>query len=182
MPLSARARLLTPLLAAALLGPGVALTAETSPAALKAAYTLNFAKFTHWPRPLGEDLQLCVAGRSEVGSALEDSTFGRVAGRALRLTYVRLPGEVGHCNLLWVSEIDPGRAPRLLAALAELPILTVSDIEGFARDGGMIELVLLARKLRFVIDLEAVRAAKLRLDPKLLDLALEVHGAPEDAR
>ena len=61
-----------------------------------------------------------------------------------------------------------------------MPILTVSDLPGFDRAGGMIELVVRERRLRFEINLDAVRGARLRLDPKLLRLALELHGARGD--
>jgi YfiR/HmsC-like len=149
----------------------------TPEASLKAAYTLNFAKFTEWPGDGGaEALQVCVVGRSLVGDALEAAARAQAPERRLRVVYVRLPGEVSGCNLMYVSDLDMSRARRLLAALAEYPILTVSDIEGFARQGGMIELVLVQRRLRFFIDLDAVRAAGLRLEPKLLRLAVQVYG------
>jgi hypothetical protein len=78
--------------------------------------------------------------------------------------------------LLYISTLDLSRARRQLAAMAAYPILTVSDVQDFAQSGGMIELLLVDRKLRFEIDLDAVRAAGLRLDPKLLDLAIRVYG------
>jgi hypothetical protein len=170
-------RLATALLAAA----SLLLVASAWPQApvvqLKAAYTLNFAKFTEWPAAqTSGPLRACVAGRSLVGQVLEQSVPTQVAGRRLEVHYVRLPGDVSGCDLLYISELDPNRGRRLLAAMADLPILTVSDIEGFTRMGGMIELLVAQRKLRFEIDLAAVRAAGLRLDPRLLELARRVHG------
>ena len=102
-----------------------------------------------------------------------------MAGRELKVEYTRLPGDVSGCDLLFISELDPGRGRRIHAALRDYPLLTVSDIEGHARNGGMIELVVLGKKLRFEIGLDAVRAAGLRLDPKLLGLAIHVHGQSE---
>jgi hypothetical protein len=166
------------LLAAVLRWADLGAAPQAPEATLKAAYTLNFAKFTEWPgEGTGADLRVCVVGRSLVGEALEAAVHAEVAGRGLRVVYVRLPGEVSQCNLMYVSELDMTRARRLLAALAEYPILTVSDIEGFAQVGGMIELVVVERRLRFVIDLDAVRAAGLRLEPKLLRLAVHVYAS-----
>lgn len=175
-----RLRVLAASLAALLLGLSFPGWPQTSESKLKAAYTLNFAKFTHWPAGRGGAssgaLRVCADGTSDIGPALEESANTRVAGRTLEVRYVRLPGDVLDCDLLYISTLDLSRARRQLAAMAAYPILTVSDVQDFAQSGGMIELLLVDRKLRFEIDLDAVRAAGLRLDPKLLDLAIRVYG------
>jgi hypothetical protein len=154
--------------------------AQAPEAGVKAAFTLNFAKFAHWPDgatdPQDAQLRVCVAGHSPVGASLQSSEGERVGGRRLAVDVVRLPGNVTGCHLLYVSDLDLARERRVLASLSRLPILTVSDIPGFAAAGGMIELVILDRRLRFEINLEVVRRAGMRLDPDLLRLATRVHG------
>lgn len=152
---------------------------QTTEASVKAAYTLNFAKFTYWPssaEPEGAGLRVCVVGRSAVGEFLRESEGESVGARRLSVDQVRLPGDVSGCHLLYISELDLAREKRVLATLSGLPILTVSDLEGFAGAGGMVELVLVDRRLRFEINLDAVRRAGLRIDPNLLRLAVRVHG------
>lgn len=152
---------------------------QTPEPRLKAAYVFNFAKFTHWPASADgfNPLTLCLLGRSPVAEALEqDAARVRIGQRPLQVSYVRLPGDLSACDLLYVSELDMSRARRLLGALAEWPILTISDIQGYAQEGGMIELRVVDSRLRFEIDLAAVRAAGLRLEPNLLKLATQVHG------
>jgi hypothetical protein len=50
-------------------------------------------------------------------------------------------------------------------------VLTISDIPGFARDGGMICLVRTGNRLGFEIDPRAVAEAGLGVRAQLLDLA-----------
>ncbi len=161
-----------------LLALGPSARAQTPEASLKAAYSLNFAKFTHWPGAVQPDagLKVCMVGRSPVASVLSASEGESVGGRPISFDYKRLPGDVTDCHLLYLSELDLDRERRLLASLAGLPILTVSDLPGFAKAGGMIELVVVEKRLRFEINLGALRKAGLRLDPKLLRLALRLHG------
>jgi len=156
------------------------LWAQTPEASLKAVFSLNFAKFTHWPEgePAApeDELRVCMVGRSQVASALSASEGEKVGRRRVSFDYIRLPGDVSGCHLLYVSELDLDRERRLLASLRRLPVITISDLPGFAEAGGMVELVIVDRRLRFEINLAAVRAAGLRMEPKLLKLAIRLHG------
>lgn len=155
---------------------------QTPEPSLKAAFTLNFAKFAHWPDPASDSiLRVCTLGSSPVVSALQASEGAQVAGHQVELDQVKLPGDVSGCHLLYLSELDPQRDRRLLVSLSGLPIITISDRPGFARAGGMIELVLVERRLRFDINLGVVRRSGLRLEPKLLKLALNLYNdCPEE--
>ncbi len=147
---------------------------------LKVAYTLNFAKFTHWSQGAAEehifDLRLCVTGLTPVTKAFQEADGKRVGNKLLWVDLVRLPGNVGDCHVLFLSDWDTQNRPFLLEGLGQSRILTVGDAKGFACAGGMIELVLVDQRLRFEINLDAVNRAGLRLDPKLLHLAVRIHG------
>ena len=59
----------------------------------------------------------------------------------------------------------------ILAALKGRNILTVSDIDDFTKDGGIIRFVTENNKIRFKINMEAAKTANLRLSSKLLSAA-----------
>ena len=63
------------------------------------------------------------------------------------------------------------RFKAVLAELARLPILTVSDIGGFAQAGGMIGLFESEQHIRFNINITVARQANLKLSSQLLKLA-----------
>jgi len=55
----------------------------------------------------------------------------------------------------------------IFARLKGRSILTVGDIDGFAKQGGMIRFITEKNKVRFRINLEAAKAAKLTISSKL---------------
>lgn len=158
----------------ALGGVPPSLIAQTAAAAeLKAAFLLNFARFTTWPDlPASAPLTLCVFGDDRVVGALAEAVRGRTAeGRSL--SAVRAPGgaEVHACQLLFLSAAAFPAAQSTLDSARGLPILTVSDAERFAQSTGMIELSVRGDRMQFAINVAAVERAKLRISSRLLALA-----------
>ena len=146
---------------------------------LKAAYTLNFARFTDWPAPeqTTAPLQFCVVGNNETTTALMELK-GTIYGRPVMARSLRLPGNIEGCALLYLTDIPQYRLSRILTALKGKTLLTISDIPGFASKGGMIELLIKNQRLRFKINRKAVHQSGLKLDIKLLKLAIHVY--PKD--
>jgi hypothetical protein len=58
-----------------------------------------------------------------------------------------------------------------MAALEELPILTVSEIEGFAQRGGIINFIIVEKKIRFEINPDAAKQVGIHISSQLLQLA-----------
>lgn len=142
--------------------------------ALKAAFLLNFAKFTDWPagaRTATAPLVLCSADH-EVSPALEQLAAGQVVDqRPLRAAHVSLDGPVRECALLYVGRVDDGTAVALARALGGAGVLTVGDEQAFAAAGGMIGLFVEDGRMRFAINVNAVERGRMRLSAKLLTLA-----------
>jgi hypothetical protein len=149
----------------------------TSEYQLKAAYLVNFARFVEWPGEAAseEGFSICVLGADPFGPLLE-STFANlsVAGQrviARRLTAVE---EAEDCRVLFISPSETARLPEILEALRGLPVLTVSDMAQFARQGGMIQFVRAGDRVRFEVDLRAAQDAGLMLSSSLLRVAMLV--------
>jgi hypothetical protein len=79
------------------------------------------------------------------------------------------------CQVLFIPSSERVRLTPLLKVVAQRPILTVSDIEGFARRGGILQMYSAASRIRFVINRASAQRAGLRIAAPLLDLA-EVAG------
>ncbi len=82
--------------------------------------------------------------------------------------------EAGGCQILFISRSEQRRLSALLAALKGHNTLTVSDIDGFAHEGGMIQLLLQDNQVRFEINLRAAQAAELTISSNLLKLATTI--------
>jgi hypothetical protein len=74
-------------------------------------------------------------------------------------------------DLLFVPSSNAKRVVTTVDRLKEAPVLTVSDAEGFAESGGMIELFQENGRMRFAVNVEVVQRSGLRVSSRVLDLA-----------
>lgn len=149
---------------------------------VKAAFVYNFAKFVEWPAEVWQrpgPLRLCHAGPvNEFAAALE--RLGEkppVNGKAVAVQRLAQGADTGACHVLaltWPERV----ATEWLQRAAGRPVLTVGDAPGFAAAGGAIGLVLEGDRVRFEVNAEAAREARLRLSSQLLKLARLVKGTP----
>lgn len=148
---------------------------------VKAAYLANFAKFVAWPPGAvtdGNPIPICVAGEDPFGPVLDAAISGeRVDHHPLVARRIGAAGDVDGCRIVFVSS-NEAMAGAVLAAAERTPILTVSDLPGFLKQGGMIEFVLDANRVRFEINLAAARTAGLNLSSELLRVATVVRKTP----
>lgn len=141
---------------------------------LKAAFLLNFAKFTTWPVGISrQNFTLCVLGEDPFGAAFTGIESKTIAGKPIELVLTRDITQTGKCQLVYVSASEGGQLDRILQAFNGRPVLMVSDIDAFAADGGIIEFVTQDR-LGFIINLTQAKRAGLKINASLLNLAAKV--------
>lgn len=147
---------------------------------IKAAFLYNFTKFTVWPDGAFSDpnqpLRLCMLGEHPFGEALKTIEGSTVRGHQLVVASLKdLP--IDGCQILYVGAGVAVQTMQDISAHARSAhILTVSDRSDFIRQGGMIQLVMVERKVRFEVHQARIKAAKLKLSSRLLRLARKVHG------
>jgi hypothetical protein len=148
---------------------------QTNDPELKAAFLLNFAKFTVWPPemlPPDSPLIACVLGGGRVAEALEDLTRGQqVQGREVIVRRIDADGPIRTCHLLYGTALEGPRAAAVVGKVASAPVLTVSDSADFASRGGIANFYVDAGRMRFAVNPEAATRAGLRLSSRLLNLA-----------
>jgi uncharacterized protein DUF4154 len=136
---SASSRIGAATIAVVLLMRALASAQDVTESALKAAFIYNFAKFTEWPADLlsgAEPFVLCVLGDSAVSDALERTVKAReLAGHSLTVTYLEPGAPPRTCHVLYVSGVTPARAAQLVARTRDVPVLTISDLDGFTGAG-----------------------------------------------
>ncbi len=144
---------------------------------VKSAYLFNFLSFVRWPESAsGQRMSLCTLGGGSINQALLPVQRKRVRGQAVVMKQLRRIEEAEGCRILFIGESEEPQLGRILATLADRPVLTVSDMDGFADRGGMIGFVFRQRRVRLEVDLGRVRASGLEISSKLLEVAVRVHG------
>jgi YfiR/HmsC-like len=142
---------------------------------VKAAFIYNFARFAQWPAETLESdraVPACILGDTAVADALERTARGHaIQGRALQVRVVGVGDQLLSCRLLYISGVDAKAAARLIAPLANLSTLTISDSDDFAESGGIAELFVEDGRMRFAINVSAARRARVALSANMLSLA-----------
>ncbi len=142
---------------------------------VKAVFLFNFAQFVEWPATAfsGPDapLSLCVLGDDPFGTALQEAVHGEtIANRRLEARHSRRVEDLVNCQMLFISKSEEQHIGEILAELDVMAILTVSEVEGFARRGGNINFYLEENKVRFEINPDAAQSRGIKMNAQLLSL------------
>jgi hypothetical protein len=154
-------------------GAGAETSATPSEFAVKAAFLYRFSSFIEWPKAVSsrDSFEIGIVGDDPFGSAFKPFMSQPIEGRQLRITRDPLNADSAGPQILFVSSSEADRITQLLQQVADKPVLTVSDIDGFAARGGILNFVLRDKKIRFGINVEAADRAGPKLSSRLLKLA-----------
>lgn len=143
---------------------------------VKAAFLYNFARFTSWPASDASAFNVCILGDNPFDGAVDALREKLVHGLPLTVSYINDTSSAADCQLLYVSRSLANRADRIIAELGRLPVLTISDMEGFIRHGGIIGFLSIDSRIRFEINVTAASESGLSISSKLLSLATTVRS------
>lgn len=150
--------------------------AASSEYQVKAAFLYNFTKFTDWPTNAftnsNDPIVIGIVGDDPFGQTLDGVVRGEMVGsRPLVVKRLRTGDDLAGCQVLFLSRSEKDRLPELLGQLKARPVLTVSDISGFAELGGMVNLQLVSKTVKLEINQVVAETGGLQISAKLLKLA-----------
>lgn len=149
---------------------------------VKAVYLYNFGRFVEWPANIAaksDSFKVCVLGQDPFGPALDTALAGEtIGGKSVAARRISTPQEAASCQILFMSAAEDSQLNKIMEALGNGAVLTVSDIPQFSRRGGMIQFVLEGKNVRFEVNLTAVQRAGLTLSSELLKVATTVRRNP----
>jgi YfiR/HmsC-like len=142
----------------------------------KAALIFKIGKFVRWPDAAftsgDATLRVCIVGNDDFGASIDSLAGQMLQGRAIVIARLTDPGQSAtQCRIAFISVSERARVQALLQSLARSPVLTISDIDGFSAQGGMIGLSSTANKIHFEINAAASKRAGLEIGAQLLQLA-----------
>lgn len=144
-------------------------------AQVKSAIILNMARYVDWPAESfssdGAPMTFCYAGQGTLSASLSSLQGKTVKGHPVVIRRMSSSMDTAGCHVVVVDATERRSAAAIIDRTRRLPILTVGDVSGFSRDGGMVELFLQAGKVRFDINLTAARHSRLKISSQLLKVA-----------
>ncbi len=157
-----------------------------SPDAVEAAFLFNFAKFTSWPavNDLDTSIKFCIQKNTIDPAAFAGWGKKRVQNRPVRVAFfgALTDSDLDNCGVMYIGEIPAdAKIGDIARKAAANSTLLVSNVEGFGKAGGHIELYLVNRRLRFKVNLAELTRARLSLGAGVLNLAeiVTTEGQPK---
>ena len=146
---------------------------------LEAAFVYKFIKFVDWPESNAnqEYFDLCYTGSGEIKPAILALGGKEIKNVKIEVRSVDDHSQLNGCKLLFIDIPDEKLRNGYVTLLIGRDVLTVSHFEGFAENGGMINLVLNNNKIQFEINFISAEKSNIKVSSKLLRLANKVIAA-----
>ncbi|MEW5057020.1 MAG: YfiR family protein [Cycloclasticus sp.] len=158
---------------------------EFSADEVKAVYLFNFTSFISWPDDTFSDelepFTYCSMGsKSAVIEPLGEILLGEKVGeRAVQYKTISSLSKLKSCQILYIDQQQKVDVVEILAAIADASVLTVSDIDGFAEQGGGVEFSAKAGRIKLLINILSIKKSRLNISSKLLRIA-ELINSPNE--
>ncbi len=143
---------------------------------IKAVYLFNLGSFIYWPdaeMDKAEKFHICVLGQDPFGNNLDfvAQEINTVQKRPVLLHRVQNVSQTQACHVVFIGESEQLRLSYILQQLQNKPILTVSDMERFVVEGGMVQFYQRDGKIRLMLDPQAFTEAGLKASSHLMRIA-----------
>jgi hypothetical protein len=161
---------------------------------IKAGFIYNFANLVQWPSSSfaqpDSPIVIVILGEDHFGTTLDRALDGKkvnsrsfVIKRARSISELqRTLGPQKDCQILYVSSSEMPHLSDAIQMLKGVPVLTIGETPGFARNGGIINLILEDNKVRFEVNVAAAKEADLNISSRLLALARIIQSPSPDNR
>jgi hypothetical protein len=162
-------------------------SAVSSEYLIKAGFIYNFANLVQWPSTAftqpDSPIVIGILGEDPFGTVLDRVLAGKkVNGRIFLVKRLKSASDLRECHIVFVSSSEMAHLGEAIHLVKGMPILTIGEIPGFAKRGGIINLFLEDNKVHFEVNVEAAKAADLNISSRLLALARIVQEPAADGK
>jgi hypothetical protein len=152
---------------------------------VKAVCLYNLTQFTDWPpgtfSASNAPIVIGIVGEDPFGQTMDAVVSGEVVrGHPLIVRRLSADDNLEACQVVFICRSEKKRVPEILKRLQGSPVLSVSEINGFAEEGGMVNLLVPEKTVKIEINQGAAEQAGLKISSKLLNLAHLVLNNPHE--
>lgn len=147
---------------------------------VKAAFLFRFTGYIEWPEATLASGQFTAGVIGAPGVAAELSRlFTRYPVKNLpaHVRTIDTPAQASDVQLLYVGPEYAGSVRELIKAVGPRPVLVVTDEPNGLDEGGIVNFLVVDRRVRFEVSLPAATRVGLRMSSQLLSVAARVRGA-----
>ena len=143
---------------------------------IKASYVFNFIRFIKWPpeklNTNKQPINICVINRSDnFVKAFQPAIGKKVDGHPLVLNEISDINDISSCHLVYIDKSEKKKVSTVLEQVEANKILSISDINTFCKQGGMIAMVNKKGTIKVEINLNVARKAGFHISSNLLEVA-----------
>jgi hypothetical protein len=160
-------------LAPLLIGSSLAYPQQYDEYQVKAAFLNKLLMFVKWPEPMQESDRIIIGvlGANPFKAHIRDVEGQSVRGKRVIVKQILTVREARQCHLVFIGSSEKDRLGYILSALSSSPVLTVSDSDGWAKQGVMINFYVEQGMIRFEVNIDVAKNAGLTVSSQLLKLA-----------
>lgn len=141
---------------------------------MKAVAFEKLSLFITWPTNAvkndpSKEFVIAVLGQNPFGNILNDIYKDKkIKDKRVRIVYATNIMQLQDCQILFIPKKGVAVLQKILAAVKDLPTLTISESEGMAEAGCFINFYIYENKLRFEINQKGMQDAGFTIDYRLL--------------
>lgn len=133
---------------------------------VKSEYVYHLTNYIDWQKLPNDAFHVCVLGANAMGAMLNQLANRKVKNLPLKIEVEKLE----NCQVLFIGK-SVGNWHEIVEKLRGEEVLTVSDLENFAQQGGMIGFYSREGKTKLEVNPASLHAANLKISAKLMELA-----------
>jgi hypothetical protein len=142
---------------------------------VKLGFIYNFIRFATWPADTfdsaSDTLTLCLASDNAASNVIYKLHGKSVKDRKLKVIAYQDDASLRQSHVLFFATQDRVLIQKVLDQTKGRSILTVGEIDGFIRMGGIINFFKEHNRLRFQVNIDAARRNALKISSQLLGSA-----------
>jgi hypothetical protein len=138
-----------------------------------AIFLYSFTRYIEWPTEPREDFKITIVGKSKIAAELLPLMQNKtVAGKKITIHQVNTPEEVGHTQLIYLSDHKSSDLAKVLEQISGKATLVVTERDGLVKRGAGISFIVYDdNSLHFELNDKAFMAYNLKVANELKNLA-----------
>ena len=136
----------------------------------------HFTKYVNWPEnKSGGNFIIGVVGETPIIGELKKTVAGKtVKGQNVVVKKFSSSTTAFNCQILFLSDAASSSLRKIVSAIADDPVLLVSENKGFASKGSCINFTIVNDKLKLEINKNNIQQRGLQIASELLQLGIPV--------